>query len=99
VAATALPDLPVPTAGLVFPEPTALPALKAMTVNRARTARRVKAALRERLVQKAQRALTGRKARQVNPETGNLYTLERTIQSDSFPRYSEGTSSSRTCFV
>ena len=64
-----------------------------------RTARRVKVALRELLVPRVQRAQTGRKARQVDPETGNLYTLERTIQSDSFPRYSEGTSSSRTCFV
>ena len=70
-----MPDLPEPTGDLVFPELTARPVRKVMTVNRGLTERRVRAAPREQRVRKARLALKALKVTEAGPETGNLYPL------------------------
>jgi hypothetical protein len=76
VAATELPDLPGPTVDLAFPEPTALPVLRAPMASQARMEPLVNAARPERRVPKARPVLRGLKALRVDPQSGNVLAQE-----------------------
>src|SRR6266849_8820607 len=88
VVVTALPDLPEPTADLVFPElkvnpvlpePTVPPVLRALMASQAQMELQVNAALPERRVLKARPALRGLKVLKVDPETANVFVRARSI--------------------
>jgi uncharacterized protein YjbJ (UPF0337 family) len=72
VAVTELPDLPEPTVDLVFPEPTALRVLRALTASQALMELLVNAVRPEQRVPKALLVLRGLKALKVDPRTGNV---------------------------
>jgi hypothetical protein len=80
VAVTELPDLPEPTVDLVFPEPTALPVLRALTASQAPMELLVNAARPERRVPTARPVLRGLKALKVDPQTGNVFAQASTLR-------------------
>ena len=70
---TELPDLPGRTVDLVFPEPTVIPAPKALMASQAQMELLVGVARPERRVLKARPVLRGLKALKVDPESANVF--------------------------
>jgi hypothetical protein len=98
----ALPDLPELTVDPVFPGPTVIRVLRALMASQARMELLVETVLTERPAPKVRPALKGPKAIRVEPETAKDLAPpqgRRFYAESSLSTYSEGTSSSGTCFV